>query len=234
MTALALLDDFQIPALLPKEPPTLIVQGYDGRMRPSWVGTDPILMDYYDSEWGNPIADEGEMFDLLCMLTFQAGLRWKTVLARRSALRTAFGGFSPDLLASWGQNDVGNLMEDPSIIRNRRKVEAILQNARATVSLRGDGGLVKTVWNHRPETTPRPTLDDPLPESSPESATLARELRDRGFTAVGPKSCFALMQAAGLVDANPVGAYRRGESGLWNEDGTRRSDLKFHLLASQQ
>lgn len=205
-----------------RQPPATVI-GADGKRRPSWVGTDPVLIDYYDTEWGVPITDEGPLFELLCLLVFQAGLRWKTILTRRTALRAAFGGFSPDLLASWGEDDVERLMGDSSVIRNHRKIEAAPINARATVTLRGEGGLVGLVWSHQPDSSPAPLSYDELPPSIPQSRELAEDLRRHGFTAVGPKSCYALMQAAGIVDTNPIGAYRRGCSGLWEPDGTRRS-----------
>ena len=195
------------PSLL--QPPAILV-GTDGKPRPAWVGTDPILLDYYDTEWGVPITDEDSLFELLCLLVFQAGLRWKTILARRTALRAAFGGFSPDLLASWGEEDIERLMNDPSVIRNLRKIKAALINARATVKLRDEGGLVNLVWSHQPDTSPAPLNHDDLPPSIPESARLADDLRDHGFTAIGAKSCYALMQAG-------------GDSGLWEPGGARRS-----------
>ncbi len=203
--------------------PPLTIRGQDGKVRPAWVGDDPIMIDYYDSEWGTPLRDEEDLFQTLSLLTFQAGLRWRTVLARRTALRGAFAGFAPDLLAIWNQDDIERLMEDSTIIRNRRKIEAVLANARATIKIRPSGGLPKLVWDHQPDFTPVPVEYGDVPDSTPESVALAKALREHGFTAVGPKTCFALMQAAGVVDANPVEAYRRGESGMWESDGSRRT-----------
>ncbi|WRS29871.1 DNA-3-methyladenine glycosylase I [Actinomycetaceae bacterium MB13-C1-2] len=205
-----------------RHPPATLV-GSDGKRRPAWVGTDPVLLDYYDTEWGVPLTDEDDLFEILCLLVFQAGLRWKTILTRRTVLRAAFGGFSPDLLASWGQEDIERLMCDTAVIRNRRKIESTLTNARATVRLRNEGGLASLVWSHQPDTSPPPLHHDDLPPSIPESEDLANDLRNHGFAAVGPKSCYALMQAAGIVDTNPLEAYRRGDSGLWQPDGRRRA-----------
>lgn len=185
------------------------VIGVDGVARPHWVGTDPVLIDYYDQEWGDPVLDEATMFEVLCLFTFQAGLRWRTVLLRRNRLRAKFAGFSVDTLATWGSDDVDRLLEDPSIIRNRRKVESVIRNASATKALRNKGGLVKLVWAHEGEVFAPPLLASDVPTHSPQSAKLARRLKAAGFSSVGPKSCFALMQACGVVDTNPAHAPKR-------------------------
>lgn len=196
-----------------------VVHGEDGLIRPAWVGSDPVLIDYYDQEWGEPVLDEGEMFELLSLLIFQAGLRWRTMLVRRSLLRAAFSDFSVDVLASWGREHADQLMRTAGVIHNRRKIESVIRNAAATRRLRDDGGLVQLVWSHQPDYSPAPVYAGDLPDRTATSSALASDLRRCGFTGVGPKSCFALMQAAGVVDANPVGAHKRGSSGLWDSEG---------------
>jgi len=110
---------------------------------------------------------------------------------------------------------IERLMADPGIVRNRRKVEATIVNARATVALRAEGGLVALVWSFQPAATPAPRRLSEVPTSSPESVALSRELKRRGFAFVGPTTMFALMEAIGMVDTHLVGSHRRGSSGVW-------------------
>jgi DNA-3-methyladenine glycosylase I len=191
------------------------VRGEDGLLRPAWAATDPLMRDYYDSEWGMPVRDERGMFERISLEAFQSGLSWATILRKRPAFRAAFDDFDPDLVAAYSDSDVARLMSDAGIVRNRRKVEATIANARATVALRPDGGLVDLVWSFRPATTPSPTSYDEVPTSSPESLALSKALRQRGFTFVGPTTMFALMEAVGIVDTHLVDSHRRGSSGVW-------------------
>lgn len=193
-----------------------LVLGEDGLARPAWAATDPLLREYYDTEWGMPVRDEQGLFERLSLEAFQSGLAWVTILRKRPAFRAAFHGFDPDRVAAFDERDVERLMSDPGIVRNRRKIEATLANARATVRLRGDGGLADLVWSFRPATTPAPTSYDEVPTSSPESHALAKELRRRGFTFVGPTTMFALMEGVGVVDTHLVGSHRRGSSRIWS------------------
>lgn len=195
-------------------------------VRTAWAETHPLLTEYYDSEWGDVVNDEAGVFERLCLETFQSGLSWLTILKKRDALRSAFRGFDPDAVTSMGSDDVDHLLEDPRIIRNRRKIEAVLTNARATVALRDpDEGsdLASLVWSYMPETSPAESDTSKLPSSTVESRALARELKERGFTMVGPTTVFAMMCAIGVVDLHIVDSHRRGCSGLWNRDGTRAS-----------
>jgi DNA-3-methyladenine glycosylase I len=193
----------------------MTVIGDDGLARPSWAATDPLLRDYYDTEWGMPVRDETGLFERLSLEAFQSGLSWATILRKRPAFRAAFDGFDPDAVATYDEHDVARLMADAGIVRNRRKIEATITNARATVALRDDGGLVDLVWSFRPDQTPAPTSYADLPTSSPESKALAKALRSKGFAFVGPTTMFALMEAVGIVDTHLVGSHRRGSSGVW-------------------
>jgi DNA-3-methyladenine glycosylase I len=192
-----------------------LVTGEDGLARPQWAARDPLLRDYYDTEWGMPVRDERGLFERLSLEAFQSGLSWATILRKRPAFRRAFDDFDPDRVAAYGPDDADRLMADPGIVRNRRKIEATIQNAGATVALRRDGGLVDLVWSFRPATTPEPRAVAEVPTTSPESVALARELRSRGFSFVGPTTMFALMEAVGIVDTHLVGSHRRGTSGVW-------------------
>jgi DNA-3-methyladenine glycosylase I len=191
------------------------VTGEDGLARPQWAATDPLLRDYYDTEWGMPVRDERGRFERISLEAFQSGLSWVTILRKRPAFRAAFDGFEPDLVAAYSGADVERLMGDAGIVRNRRKVEATITNARATVALRSEGGLVDLVWSFRPARTPAPTSYAEVPTQSAESLALSKALRAKGFTFVGPTTMYALMEAVGIVDTHLVGSHRRGTSGVW-------------------
>lgn len=192
-----------------------LVIGEDGRARPAWAATDPLLRDYYDTEWGMPVHDETGIFECISLEAFQSGLSWLVVLRKRPAFREAFHGFDPERVATFGGADVERLLGEPAIIRNRAKIEATISNARATLALRDGGGLPALVWSHRPASTPRPRTLAEIPSTSPESVSLARDLRAAGFRFVGPTTAFALMEAIGMVDTHLVGSHRRGASGVW-------------------
>lgn len=194
----------------------------DEPQRASWATGDPLLTEYYDTEWGMPVRDEAGVFERLSLEAFQSGLSWITVLRKREAFRAAFDGFDPDRVAAYGAEDVERLLADSGIIRNRRKIEATVGNAGAALRLREEGtDLGELVWSFMPELSPAPLTEAEVPSTSPESAALAKELKRRGFSFVGPTTVYALMTAIGIVDAHVVTSHRRGCSGLWNADGTR-------------
>ena len=195
-----------------------LVTGDDGLARPAWAATDPLLREYYDTEWGMPVRDERGVFERLSLEAFQAGLSWVTILRKRPAFRDAFAGFDPDAVAGFGEADVDRLLADARIVRNRAKVLATITNARATVRLRDtvDDGLAGLVWSYWPESTPRPHRFADIPTQSPQSAALSRELKRHGFRFVGPTTMHALMEAIGIIDTHLIGSHRRGTSGVWN------------------
>ncbi len=198
--------------------PDLVVCG-DGLARPRWAASDPLLREYYDTEWGMPVRDERGVFERLSLEAFQSGLSWATILRKRPAFREAFANFDPDAVAAFDDDDVTRLLADASIVRNRAKILAALTNARATVALREDaavGGLAGLVWSYRPARTPEPRCAADVPARSAESTALAKDLKLRGFRFVGPTTCFALMEAIGIVDTHLLGSYRRGSSGVWS------------------
>lgn len=198
-----------------------LATGDDGRMRPAWALGDPLLLEYYDTEWGMPIFDERGLFERLALESFQSGLSWLTVLRKREAFREAFSGFEPDAVAAFDDDDLERLLADSRIIRNRAKIAATMANARATVALRGSehGDLAQVVWSFRPDESPPPRAMSDIPSETPESRALAKALKARGFRFVGPTTMYALMQAIGMVDDHLVGSHRRGSSGLWSDDG---------------
>lgn len=198
-----------------------LIAGDDGLARPAWAAVDPLLRDYYDREWGMPVREETGLFERLSLEAFQSGLSWATILRKRPAFREAFEGFEADAVARFGEHDVARLMADAGIVRNRRKIDATIQNARATVALREAEGLPALIWSFQPETTPQPASWADVPTQSAESIALSKELKRRGFAHVGPTTMFALMEAVGIVDTHLVGSHRRGASGVWAADGTR-------------
>ena len=200
-------------------PPGGTVLCEDGLRRPPWAARDPLLREYYDTEWGMPVRDEAGLFERLVLEGFQSGLSWVTILRKRPAFREAFAGFSPDVVADFSEDDVARLMADERIVRNRRKIDAAVANARAVLALRAEGGLAELIWSFRPETTPQPRTIDEVPSRSPESEALAGELKRRGFSFVGPVTIFALMEAIGVVDTHLVDSHRRGTSGVWAREG---------------
>jgi len=197
---------------------TELITGDDGLARPAWAATDPLLREYYDSEWGMPVRDEHGLFERLSLEAFQSGLSWAIVLRKRPGFRAAFAGFDPDVVAAFDEADVERLLLDSSIIRNRAKILATIGNARATIAVREDGGLSELVWGFRPAEPLRPERISDIPSTSPESIALAKELKARGFRFVGPTTAFALMEATGIVDTHLVGSHRRGSSGVWPAD----------------
>lgn len=187
----------------------------DELLRCPWAYGSEMERDYHDVEWGESVAGEAAWFERLTLEAFQSGLSWRTVLAKRPAFRSAFAGFDPQAVAGFGEADVDRLLGDPGIIRNRAKILATIGNARATLELRGEGGLAAFIWSFQPDRTPEPRTWDEVPSTSPESVALSKALRARGFRFVGPTTMFALMEAIGIVDTHLLGSHRRGSSGVW-------------------
>lgn len=193
----------------------MTVVGTDGLARPTWASVDPLLMHYYDTEWGMPVRDERGLYERICLEGFQSGLSWATILRKRPNFRAAFADFDPDVVATFTDDDVERLLGDAGIIRHRGKIQATITNARATVALREEGGLVDFVWSFQPTETPRPRDHSEVPTVSEESKALSKALRKKGFAFVGPTTMYALMEAVGIIDTHLVGSHRRGSSGVW-------------------
>ncbi|BCW08734.1 3-methyladenine DNA glycosylase [Arthrobacter sp. NtRootA4] len=189
--------------------------GPDGLARPSWAASDPLMQAYYDHEWGMPVRDEQGMYERISLEAFQAGLSWATILRKREAFREAFLNFHPESVAAFTESDVERLMLDAGIVRNRLKIHAAITNAKATIALREEGGLVEFVWSFQPDSTPAPRTLAEIPTTSPESIALSKALRKKGFAFVGPTTMYALMEAVGIIDTHLVDSHRRGTSGVW-------------------
>ena len=179
------------------------VIGEDGIARCAWAGPPGPMRDYHDDEWGRTVTGESAYFERMTLEAFQSGLSWATILAKRPAFREVFAGFDADVVAGFDEADVERLMGDARIVRNRSKILATLQNARATVGLRDEGGLEQLILGFAPAAPPAPDAT-----TSPESVALAKELKRRGFAFVGPTTAFALMQALGLFDPHVRGCHR--------------------------
>ena len=188
----------------------------DAEIRCTWCGTDPLYVRYHDEEWGVPSHDDAHLFEMLILEGAQAGLSWSTILRKRENYRAALAGFDPRRLARYGERDFARLMHNEGIVRNRLKVEAVKKNAIAFLTVQHefrsfdaylwrfvDGRQVRNAW----------TSTKQVPARTPQSDTLSKDLKKRGFTFVGSTICYAFMQAVGMVDDHVVGCFRHGAGG---------------------
>ena len=184
--------------------------GPDGLARCAWGDGSDDYRTYHDTEWGVPVHGERALYERITLEAFQSGLSWITILRKRPAFRAAFAGFDPEVVASYDARDVARLMADAGIVRNRRKIDAAITNARAVLRLRDAGGLDQLIWSHRPQLHQRPRDFSETPARTGESIALAKALKQAGFAHVGPTTMYAAMQACGLVDDHVVGCFRGG------------------------
>ncbi len=188
-----------------------LLVGADGETRCWWCGTDRLYTGYHDDEWGQPLHGEARVFEKLCLVGAQAGLSWITILRKRARYREVFEGFDPHTVASFDDRQVEILMADSGIVRNRAKITAAIDNARATVKLLESGqSLDALCWSFRPEPrASRLTEHDELPVTCPEATALSKELKRRGFRFVGPVTMYAFMQSSGMIDDHMDGCWVR-------------------------
>lgn len=185
---------------------TDLLVGADGLARCAWGGSTPDYLAYHDTEWGRPLHGDNALYERLTLEAFQSGLSWLTILRKREAFRRAFAGFDIATVAAFGEGDVARLLADVGIVRNRAKVDAALQNARAAVDL--PDGLSVLLWSYAPPPRARrPREFVEVPALTPESTALAKDLKKRGFRFVGPTTAYALMQATGMVDDHLEGCH---------------------------
>ncbi|SDG63647.1 DNA-3-methyladenine glycosylase I [Dyella sp. 333MFSha] len=182
----------------------------DGRCRCAWGETDDLLRGYHDREWGVPERDGRRLWEKLVLDGFQAGLSWRTILARRDGFRQAFEGFDPDVVAAYGPREIERLLADPGIIRSRSKIGAAIGNAKAYVVMREAGeDFAGFCWNF---VGGDPMLwEGPVPPNSPLSVQASKALKKRGFTFVGPTIVFAWMEATGMINSHAPDCFRRAE-----------------------
>jgi DNA-3-methyladenine glycosylase I len=176
------------------------------RERCGWANSTPDYVTYHDEEWGVPLHGEVALFERLSLEAFQSGLSWLTILRKRENFRKAFAKFNPKRVAAFGADDVARLMADTGIIRNRAKIDATIANARAIADL--DIPLDKLLWSFAPDDHVRPATLADVPAVTPESKAMAKELKRRGFRFVGPTTCYAMMQATGMVDDHVATCWR--------------------------
>ena len=185
------------------------------KKRCGWVREDdPHCRPYHDNEWGVPVHDDRLLFEMLVLEGVQAGLSWLTVLRKRENYRSAFDNFEPEKVAGYGEKKIEELLSNPGIIRNRRKVEAAVKNARAFLQVKEEfGSFDAYIWRFvggKPRKNAWKMVKE-IPVETEESRAMSRELKKRGFSFVGPTICYAFMQAVGMVNDHTVDCYRYGE-----------------------
>lgn len=182
--------------------------------RCQWAGSDPLMLDYHDRDWGVPVHADVALFELLTLEGAQAGLSWSTILKKRDNYRRAFAGFEPAKVARFNARSVARLMSDAGIVRNRLKVESTISNARAFLEVQQQFGTFDAyIWDFvdgRPKVNEFERLAD-LPASTVISDRMSKDLKKRGFRFVGSTICYAFMQAAGLVNDHEVACFRYRE-----------------------
>ena len=178
--------------------------------RCTWPGTDPLYLEYHDTEWGVPEYDSRALWEKLILDGFQAGLSWITILRKREAFRVAFEGFRPEIIAEWGEPEVTRLLADPGIVRHRGKIEGTLKSARAYLRIEATTGFSNWLWAYvdgEPLQGNFRTQAE-VPGFTPLSAQISKDLKKAGFTFCGPTIVYAFMQATGMVNDHVTGCPR--------------------------
>jgi len=183
-------------------------------IRCAWANSGPLYVEYHDKEWGVPLHDDRKLFELLILEGAQAGLSWSTILKKRENYRRAFDGFDPRIVATYGDGKVQQLLADAGIVRNRLKIAAAIQNAKAFLAIRQEFGSFDVyIWRFvggKPKKNAWKALRE-IPARTPESDAMSKDLIKRGFKFVGSTICYAFMQAAGLVNDHVVDCFRYDE-----------------------
>ena len=184
------------------------IKGPDGKPRCSWCSAAPEFFDYHDQEWGYPVDDDCRLFEKLCLESFQSGLSWRTILAKRENFRAAFHYFDYEKIARFTQKDIDRLLKDEGIVRHRGKIEAVINNAkRAKELVTQEGSLAAFFWRYEPD---RKNLAEPQTVSTcEESVALSKDLKKKGWKFVGPTTVYAFMQAMGLINDHAKGCVSR-------------------------
>jgi len=184
------------------------------KQRCSWCGSDPIYDNYHDAEWGVPVHDDQMLFEFLILEGAQAGLSWMTVLRKREGYREAFDGFDPRKVAKYDDRKVQELILNPGIIRNRLKIQSSIKNASAFMDVQDEfGSFDHYIWRFvegKPIQNNWQTVEE-IPAKTAEAEILSRDLKNRGFSFVGPTICYAHMQATGMVNDHLVSCFRHKE-----------------------
>ena len=186
----------------------------DGVLRCRWPGTDAAYRHYHDEEWGHPVQDDRRLFEKICLEGFQSGLSWLTILRKRENFRTAFAGFDFEQVARFGDIEITRLLNDAGIVRHRGKIVSTINNANRACDLKREfGSLAAYFWRFEPPASERPEIFtyEILRASSltPASTRLSKDLKKRGWSFVGPTTCYAFMQAMGMVNDHIEGCVCR-------------------------
>lgn len=178
-----------------KAHPNDLITCADGELRPRWAARGEASWRYFDDEWGHPPSSMDGYFEALSLVVFQLGLTWHSVLGKRDALREAFAGFQVETVAAYGEPDIGRLLNNPGIFRNRRKIQATITNAQAMLALVEPFRDILSRYS----SAPFHGADGAIPTFTPASGELSGELKKLGFTHIGPTAAFSLMQATGTI-----------------------------------
>jgi DNA-3-methyladenine glycosylase I len=175
------------------------IAGPDGKPRCQWCAAAPEFFSYHDTEWGFPVSDDFRLFEKLSLESFQSGLSWRTILAKRENFRTAFHGFDFNRIARFSERDIVRLLEDEGIVRHRGKIEAVINNARQARELvKQEGSLAAFFWRYEPDA--KQLAEPQTASTSPASIALSKDLKKMGWKFVGPTTAYAFMQAMGLIN----------------------------------
>jgi len=186
------------------------IVGPDGKARCRWCAAAPEFLGYHDSEWGFPVGDDRRLFEKLCLESFQSGLSWRTILAKRENFRAAFQGFDVDRMARFTQRDIDRLLQDAGIVRHRGKIEAVINNARRTRELiERQGSLAAFVWRYEPDA--KELVEPQSASTSAQSIALSKALKKQGWKFIGPTTVYAFMQAMGLINDHVEGCVIRAK-----------------------
>ena len=184
------------------------------KIRCTWCARDPLYVAYHDEEWGVPVHDDRRLFEKLVLEGAQAGLSWLTILKKREGYRKAFDRFDVERVARYGQKRIQRLLEDPGIVRNRRKIESAVRNAQEVLRIQEEfGSLDAFLWKYvdfEPRQNAWKTLSR-IPARTKESDAMSKDLKRRGFSFVGPTICYAFMQSMGMVNDHTTDCFRYGE-----------------------
>jgi DNA-3-methyladenine glycosylase I len=191
-----------------------LISGEDSKIRCWWPGADAFYQAYHDNEWGQPVTDDFRLFEKICLEGFQSGLSWLTILRKRENFRAGFAGFDFHKVALFNDDDITRLLADAGIVRHRGKIVSTINNAARAIEMKKEfGSLAAYFWSHEPPANERPLRFDhaalTAEPSTAASMRLSKDLKKRGWSFVGPTTCYAFMQAMGLVNDHLEGCHCR-------------------------